>query len=94
MESIREHGILEPIVVSADGIESIHYRYGTPDFRHVTNPFEAWVGVHHPEDSPNVGHFNWTTTEEARSNGLLTAEYAAAWAEYLEANGCTFLDGC
>ncbi len=82
------------MVVGDGGIESIKYRYGTPYFVYVTAPFEDWVGEHHPEDAPNVGHFNWSTTEEARRNGLLTAEYALAWADYLEANNCTFRDGC
>ena len=61
------------MVVSADGIERIEYVYGSPNFRHVGNPFGAWVREHHPEDAANVGHFRDYSAEEARQNGLLTA---------------------
>ena len=48
-----------------------------------------------PEDSAIVGHFNWDSTEGAKQNGLLTAEYATEWADYLKANDCTYIDrGC
>jgi hypothetical protein len=86
--------VIMTIVVSADGIERIESRYGSPNFRHVTDPFEAWVGEHHPQDAAIVGHFNWDSTAGARQNGLLTAEYATEWADYLEANDCTYREDC
>ena len=87
--------VVMTMLVTGNGIERIEYKYGSPNFRHVTDPFEAWVSEHHPEDSAIVGHFNWDSTEGAKQNGLLTAEYATEWAEYLKANGCTYLDrGC
>ena len=86
--------VVMTIIVNVDGIERIDYRYGQPDFRHVTDPFEIWVRQHHPADSANVGHSNWDSTEGARQNGLLTAESATEWADYLENDGCLFLDGC
>jgi len=36
----------------------------------------------------------WETVEEAEAAGTLRAQYAEEWAKYLEANGCTYLDGC
>ena len=86
--------VVMTIVVSSDRIERIEYRYGSPDFRHVTNPFEAWVREHHPEDSAIVGHFNWDSTEGAKQNGLLTAEYATEWADYLKTNDCAYFESC
>lgn len=83
------------MLITSGGIKRIEYRYGSPNFRHVTDPFEAWVREHHPDDSAIVGHFNWDSTEGAQQNGLLTAEYATEWAEHLKANDCTYLDrGC
>jgi len=87
--------VVMTMLITSDGIERIEYEYGSPDFRHVTDPFEAWVREHHPETSALVGHSNWDSTEGAKQNGLLTAEYATEWAEYLKANDCTYLDrGC
>jgi hypothetical protein len=87
--------VVMTMLIGSDGIERIDYRYGSPDFRHVTDPFERWVREHHPEDTAAVGHFNWDSTAGAEQNGLLTAEYATEWADYLKANDCTYLDvGC
>jgi len=44
------------------------------------------------EDAAKVGHFKDYSAEEARQNGLLTAQYSAEWADYLTTNSCTFLD--
>jgi len=86
--------VVMTFVVSADGIESIGYRYGSPDFRFVGDPFEAWVRKHHPDDSGIIGHSEWDLADDARRSGLLNAKYATEWADYLKANGCTFPDAC
>jgi hypothetical protein len=48
----------------------------------------------HPDDRDTSGFGNWTSIEEAEQNGTLTAQYAAEWAAYLEANDCGYDDGC
>jgi len=84
------------VVVTADGISEMTFRYGTLDFSHVGDPFSAWMAVNYPEivEAGTVEFGNWDTVEEAKANGLLTAQYAAEWATYLTENGCTYLDGC
>ncbi len=81
-------------VVTADGISEMTFRYGSLDFNHVGDPFTAWMGVNHSSYLEDIGFGNWATVEEAKANGLLTAQYAAEWATYLTENGCTYLDGC
>lgn len=41
-----------------------------------------------PDDADRVGFGSWNSLEEAEQNGLLTAEFATAWAASLEANDC------
>ena len=82
------------LVVTADGIREWIWDFGSPDFNAVGIPFASWMSKNHPEDLASLGFANWTTVEEAEQNGLLTAEFAAEWAAYLEANDCTYLDGC
>lgn len=54
-----------------------------------------WV-ANHPEalEADAIGFGNWTNVEEAAANRLLTAEYSAGWATYLEDNGCVYDEGC
>jgi len=82
------------LIVTPDGIREWTSIFGSPDFNDVAVPFERWIRENHPEDRGNVGFGNWTTVEEAEQNGILNAQYADDWATYLEANGCTYLDGC
>ena len=82
--------------VTSEGISEITFGYGVLDFTLVGEPFTAWMAANHPEivAAGTVEFGNWATVEEAKANGLLTAQYAAEWAIYLTENGCTYLDGC
>ena len=83
-------------IVTAEGINEIRFDYGQPDFNHVKGPFTVWMLGNHFEiaEAGGVGFGSWATVEEAKENGLLTAQYAAEWATYLIENDCTYLDGC
>lgn len=80
------------MAIGPNGIASLSYVYGQPDFNHVSTPFELWMQANHAEiDVP----YDWgESIEEAEASGLLVAQYAAEWAAYLETNNCTYLDGC
>jgi hypothetical protein len=79
--------------IGPDGIADLLYAYGQPDFNHVADPLDAWMQANHAEvDLESLG---WgESIEEAEASGVLVAQYAAEWAAYLEANDCTYLDGC
>ena len=81
------------MTIGTDGIVALSYTYGSPDFKHVGDPFDEWLAINHP-DIENFGFESFKTVEEAEASGILSARYAAEWAAYLEANGCTYLDGC
>ncbi len=54
---------------------------------------------HHPDVAPTVDRTtpitNSSSVEEAELLGRIRSEYAQEWADYLEANGCTYHDrGC
>ena len=80
--------------VTAEGISELGFGYGNPDFNEVGVPFEDWMVANHPDQAQSVAFGNWTTIEEATTNGVLTAEYSAEWATYLEENGCAYDEGC
>lgn len=84
------------LVVAPDGIRRWTSIFGDPDFNVVGRPFTAWMTANHLDiaEAGTVGFGNWTTTEEAEQNGTLTAQYAAEWAAYLQANDCAYDDGC
>ena len=82
------------LTVTPDGIRTWTFFFGQPDFNTVGVPFTRWMAQNHPEDLVRVGFGNWSSVEEAEQNGLLTAQYANGWATYLDANGCTYRDGC
>ena len=81
-------------LVSPEGISSFRFDYGDPFFDDVGNPFDTWMAANHPEDVEAVGFGNWTSVEEAQQNGELTAEYAAEWAAYVDANDCDYRLTC
>ncbi len=81
------------MTIGPDGITNLLYAYGQPDFNHVGDPFEVWMQANHAE--VDVESLGWgESIEEAEVAGVLLAQYAAEWAAYLEANDCTYLDGC
>jgi hypothetical protein len=81
------------MTIGPDGIADLLYAYGQPDFNHVGEPFEVWMQANHAEI--DVESLDWgESIEEAEVSGVLVAQYAAEWAAYLEANDCTYLDGC
>jgi hypothetical protein len=80
--------------VTTEGISKLTYGYGDPNFGEVGGPFEDWVVANHPDEAQLIGFGNWTTIEEATANGVLTAEYSAEWATYLDANDCAYNEGC
>ncbi|MGI9608391.1 MAG: hypothetical protein ACR2P0_19835 [Acidimicrobiales bacterium] len=82
------------LTISPDGITRESASFGSPDFNSVFTPFQAWMAVNHPQAVDSIGFGNWTSLEEAEENGRLTARYAAEWADYLEANGCAYNEGC
>ena len=81
-------------IVTSEGISSLRFDYGNPDFGDVGGPFDTWMTTNHPEDVEAVGFGNWTSVEEAQQNGTLIAEYAAEWATYLNANNCDYRLTC
>ena len=81
------------MTIGADGIVMLRSSFGSPDFKHVSDPFDKWMAANHP-DVEDFGFGSWETVEEAEVAGTLRAQYAAKWATYLEANDCTYLDGC
>ena len=80
--------------VTTEGISKLTYSYGSPSFNAVTGQMAVWMSANHPDEAQLVGFRNWTNVEEATTNGLLTAEYSAEWATYLEKNGCAYNEGC
>lgn len=82
------------IVITPNGIQDLRERFGQPDFSHASDPFIRWMQNNHPDDVDKIAFGNWDSIEEAQQNGELTAQYAQEWATYLEANNCTYLDGC
>lgn len=82
------------LIVAPGGIRQHTYTYGTPNFHHVGDPFEDWMLSHNPDSAQKVEFGAWKDAEEAGVFGLLVANYAEAWADYLKANNCTYLDGC
>jgi hypothetical protein len=82
------------MIVTPNGITRLTDEFSGPNFSEVGVPFIRWMEDHHPEDVPRVEFGAWTTVEEARENGLLTAQFADEWAAYLQANNCTYLDSC
>ncbi len=81
------------MTIGPDGIVALSYSYGSPDFNHVSNPFDRWLAVNHPEVE-DFGFGSFVTVEEAETSGTLMVQYAEEWAAYLVANDCTYLDGC
>ena len=80
------------ISVTADGISQLNYQYSQPNFRDLYVPMMAWMSANHPDV---IWEYFWgTSVEEARTNGVLNAEYSAEWATYLEENGCAYDEGC
>lgn len=68
------------------------------DFVHVGRPFAKWMQANHPEFAGLA-----TTDQPVQSccesmspteKGELVLQFAREWAAYLEANGCSYLDGC
>ena len=82
------------LTITSEGISQWIWFFGSPDFNAVGRPFSRWMNANHPEKTEAVGFGNWSTAEEARENGLLTAQYAAEWATYLTENNCSYLEGC
>lgn len=82
------------MTIGPGGIIMLSYSYGNPNFNHVAGPFDKWMTTNHPEAVDDVGFGSWETPEEAEASGILTAQFAAEWSAYLEANDCTYLDGC
>lgn len=82
------------MIVTPGGISSLRFGYGRPDFNDSTSPFQFWMEDNHPEVAEAVGFGNWTSVETAEQNGILTAQYSAEWATYLEENNCTYRDFC
>ena len=89
-------------VTPAGKINEIQVNYNEAetgiDFVHVGRPFGQWMQANHPEFAGLA-----TTDQQVQSccesmspteTGLLIAQYAQEWAAYLEANDCTYLDGC
>lgn len=81
------------MTIGTDGIVTLRYSYGHPDFNDTGEPFDEWLALNHP-DVEDFGFGSFKTVGEAEASGTLMAHYSAEWAVYLEVNGCTYLDGC
>ncbi|MGI9605109.1 MAG: hypothetical protein ACR2P0_03125 [Acidimicrobiales bacterium] len=63
------------------------------DFRHSSARFENWLTLERPEAVD--ARFGFAANrEEAERTGIARAALAQEWADFLEANGCTYLDNC
>jgi hypothetical protein len=82
------------LTITPEGIVEESGSFGQPNFKTVGDPFDGWMRETHSEDAGVVGFGRWATIEEAEQNGILTVQYAAEWAAYLEANGCEYDDDC
>ena len=82
------------LTVTPDGISEIREAYSFPNFLNTGAPFTRWMEANHPEDADATGCCEADTVEESVARGELRALYAQEWAVYLEANACTYLDGC
>jgi hypothetical protein len=82
------------LTITPEGISEENGDFSQPNFNTVGDPFDAWMKENHPDDQDTSGFGKWTSIEEAEQNGTLTAQYAAEWAAYLEANDCGYDDGC
>jgi hypothetical protein len=83
------------ITVTGSGIGAIEFAYdGEAPAHAAEKQFKAWMSRFHPEDWGSVGQRSWSSVGDALTKGELTAEYGDAWAAYLEANDCTYLDNC
>lgn len=82
------------LVFVPEGISAWSRIFENPSFNEVGIPFSEWMTTHHPDIAPDVEFDSWSSVEGAERNGLLTAEYAAAWRVYLDANECKYSDGC
>ena len=85
--------VIVDMTIGPDGIVALRSSFGSPGFNHVGDPFDRWMAVHHP-DVGGLEFGSYETVDEAEAAGALLARYAAEWATYLEANDCTYLDGC
>ena len=68
--------------------------FGQPDYSTVNGPFNIWMRASHPEDATKVDCCGGDTVEESITRGTLRAAYADEWVAYLDANGCTYTEGC
>ncbi len=82
------------MVVTPAGVTRLQDNPGSPNFTTVGDPFTGWMLAQHPEDLSAVGCCGWDSVEHARQTGLLQVQFVDEWAAYLEANGCTYTDGC
>ena len=81
------------MTVADRAIVTLVREIGLPDCRVVEVHFDTWMQKHHPDDAAAVD-FADLTIQNAQLRGELRAEYGAKWAAYLEAEGCTFDEGC
>lgn len=82
------------LTFTPEGIADWSREFGDPDFNVVGIPFSEWMTTHHPDIAESVEFGNWSSVEGAEQNGILTAQYAAEWRVYLDANDCGYDDGC
>jgi hypothetical protein len=86
--------VVVDMTIGPDGIVALRSSIGSPDFKHASDPFNEWMAANQPHAYKDISFGSWETVEEAKVAGNLRAHYAAKWATYLEANDCTYLDGC
>ena len=82
------------LVITPEGIADWKSIFGPPDFNDVGIPFSRWMVTHHPDVAPALEFGAWSSVGEAEQIGILTAQYAAEWRVYLDANDCGYDDGC
>ena len=85
--------ILVTMTVTPGGISDHRLVIGLGSLPYGSIFFQRWVLKNHPEDLGEVGD-DFTSVEEARHSGLLIRQYAQEWGAYLQANNCTYTDGC
>jgi hypothetical protein len=93
-------------VTRAGEISEIHVNYSETetatepgiDFLHVGRPFSRWMLANHPEFAglaiTDAAVQDCCELMSPTERGASVLQFAREWADYLEANGCGYLDGC
>ena len=73
--------------IDADKIVSLYFEY-PPEFSQ--GAFDRWMDNNHPEVADQISYGEWDSVADAEQNGLLRAQYAQEFVDFVAANNCVF----